>query len=244
MRPELLERVRGFQKERLAAIGGGWLPIPLENLPGTIVVHIAPFGAFALGGHRVSGADLQAAWDTLRPDKVMGGYSPRINFDGLLVWAPWQKHAVGYVQAYRNGIVESVSRDLIIEVESPGALLQVIWSPNLEINTTRLVLGQLGYLKRLGFSEPFVRLVALLGTAAARVDHGPRVASGSPAAEGAPIGRDEVIFDEVVVEETPRDEQAAARLLRPIFDQLANAGGRATSQHFAPDGSWKLRTGA
>ena len=105
------------------------------------------------------------------------------------------------------------------------------------------MLGQLRYLKQLGFPEPFVVLVVLLDAAGAKVDNVTRAPSNSPAELGAPIGRGQVVCDEVVVEEAPQDEQAAARLLRPIFDQFANAGGHATSEYFEPDGSRKLRTG-
>jgi hypothetical protein len=197
-----------------------------------------PFSAFALGGHKAGGAELEAGSDKLRPYTVLTGYSSRINADGLLIWAPWNETSIGYVQVHRNGIVESVSRGIVREGDDRGAQRRVVYSESLEIDAVRLVLGQFNYLRHVGFSEPFVVLVALLGAASAQVDYNIRMR------DDPLIGRNPLLFDEVVVEEAPDDDQATARLLRPIFDQLANAGGRATSQHFEPDGSWKLRTGA
>jgi hypothetical protein len=53
-----------------------------------------------------------------------------------------------------------------------------------------------------------------------------------------PIGQPKVFFDQVIVENAPSDKQSVAKMLRPIFDQLANAGDRRMSQNFSEDGSW------
>ena len=51
---------------------------------------------------------------------------------------------------------------------------------------------------------------------------------------------DIISLDEVILESIPDNRDATAKVLRPIFDQIANAGGRVESDHFLPSGDWNL----
>jgi hypothetical protein len=52
------------------------------------------------------------------------------------------------------------------------------------------------------------------------------------------LTRNRLEFIECVIEYLPIDVQACARLLRPVFDHLANAAGLATSPDFDAAGSY------
>jgi hypothetical protein len=53
-----------------------------------------------------------------------------------------------------------------------------------------------------------------------------------------PLDRDQYHFDEVIFETIPADQEECASIIRPILDQAANAGGRATSPIFDAQGRY------
>ena len=110
---QLTERVRNFRLERLARITSGDAPAPL---PGTakLILQIIPFRAFEPGAQ----FDLTSLRKDLAPLFSSGYNSPRYNFDGLLTgderYDPQrdQPYAAGYLQVFRNGIIETVNVSL------------------------------------------------------------------------------------------------------------------------------------
>jgi hypothetical protein len=229
-------RMRQFHEERLAAIAAenAAAADTLDDRLGTIVIHILPFSAFALRGHRVSAAQLKTDWVKLQ---FYGRLSPtdcRVNIDGVLAWAG-QEPATTYVQAYRDGIVEVAGRGVAHRDRHRTDRPPIIYSASVETHMVAAVLSNLRYLEKLGFAPRFAILTALLDATGARLDEGHW--SGEPPT----IDRSPVRFSEVIVETMPVDEQMAAQRLRPLFDELANAGGRTTSRNFAADGSWTAR---
>jgi hypothetical protein len=228
-------QARRFHKERLGAIDAGSLPAPviLDDKPGTIVSHIVPLSAFALIRPWVGADFLAAGWDKLRLYGRQRDRDYRVNIDGLLVWSSGQEHAAAYVQVHRTGIVEAVGRGVVHTNNGPQPTID---SARVEIGMVALVLSNLRYLKGFGFVPPFAIVTTLIGATGVRVDEGDH--GGNPPLT---IDRSPLRFTEVIVETIPVDEQDTARALRPLFDELANAGGWLMSQNFEKDGSWKLR---
>jgi hypothetical protein len=75
----------------------------------------------------------------------------------------------------------------------------------------------------------------LIGTNGARLNF----VRGEPAWSedlSEPLDRDQYHFDEVIFETIPADQQESASIIRPILDQAANIGGRATSPIFDAQG--------
>jgi hypothetical protein len=55
---------------------------------------------------------------------------------------------------------------------------------------------------------------------------------------GDPLDRDQFHFGEVIFETIPADLEQAAEALRPILDQMANAGGATNSPVFDQQGRY------
>ena len=58
-----------------------------------------------------------------------------------------------------------------------------------------------------------------------------------------PFGRVRMSFTPAVANEFLKDPEACAQLLRPTFDQIANAGGLDVSPTFAKDDPWTRTAG-
>lgn len=103
----LSERARGFILERLGRIGAGDLPFPLDGRH-YVCVHVIPHSPFA-GAVSVDLLKAANANPPVRPFHAMGGWGSRFNIDGLLVESSAGDGAnLGYLQLFRNGIIESV----------------------------------------------------------------------------------------------------------------------------------------
>jgi hypothetical protein len=227
-----MDRRRRFHEMRLAAIADKDVPAPvkLAHAPsrvGTIVAHVLPHNVFSsLRGRRVSAADLKKADFIQLVPPYAGrplGLNDRVNIDGVLVWTG-QDSTATYAQVYRTGIVEFVGR---------VKLNPIINSAAVETMMVALVLSNLRFLEKLGFEPPFAILAALLDALDARLDE--TLANEPPRIDRSPLR-----FSEVIAETIPVDDQETARTLRPLFDELANAGGLTKSRNFSEDGSWRL----
>jgi hypothetical protein len=119
----LTERIRDFRADRLSKIIAGEIPTPLQETMAKIVFHLVPFGAFEPSAR----FDLSSL---AHPEKrklitpLMLGMNEhvalnhcryRYNFDGLLNCAQWANDlpVVGYLQIFRNGIVEGVDVSIL-----------------------------------------------------------------------------------------------------------------------------------
>lgn len=229
MLPSLLDRLRAWHRGRLDAI----IMNPARQLvsdSGLILFHVVPLSALGLGGHKVSAADISAHVDGLRPYRAVG-LSWQVNFDGFLVWSEGYNGAVGYVQAYRNGIIEMIARGVVVHDSKSDE--NIIFSANFEAETVKSSLSYIKSQLGLGFKFPVAICITLNGVLGARVDRG--------FWHEVPVIKENTItFDEIILEDVPTDGKGMAQQLKPIFDQLANAGGRPKSTNFLADGEWQL----
>jgi hypothetical protein len=231
--PQLADRIRNFRLDRIAKIVAGQAPVHLLN-PSCLVLHIVPLSAF----------DVTAA---LPLDEIKGNYrtfvpigSPtangaRINLDGILKISNADSQATqhrAYVQLYRNGIIETVDSSVVAAVSGTPIIsrlddiliYEVIWSLN--------------DLATVGIEPPYTVLVSLVGTAGARINFARVQDYAWYDNLSAPLDRDQYHFDEVIVETIPTTQAECASIMRPILDQIANAGGKATSLIFDNQGSY------
>lgn len=112
----VMERVRQFRIERIDAILQGNTP---EALVGRsyVCVHMIPIAAFD-PSFSFDIANVQEHGGALPP---IGRHSwgPRVNFDGLLSFAPARiGGAVAYVQLFRNGVVEAVDCERLAPLDA------------------------------------------------------------------------------------------------------------------------------
>ena len=106
---DLPARIRDFRNRRIQAIDAGETPVPMEPSP-LVVLHVVPVDTF--GDHNaISFTDLISAGRNMR---LVGfsGWNHTINLDGHLTWVPTKgegpKHALGYLQIFRDGTIEAV----------------------------------------------------------------------------------------------------------------------------------------
>jgi hypothetical protein len=231
--PQLAERVRGFRLDRIAKIAAGQAPVQLMNR-GVLILHAVPLSAFDVTSplplHKI-----ERDYRSFVPIGSTTANGARINFDGILKTSNADQSATqhrAYVQLYRNGIIEAVDSSLMA-VSSGTAIIS-----NLDDRLIREVIRCLGDLSAVGIEPPYALLVSFIGVAGGRL----HLVRGQDSAWydnlSNPLDRDQYHFDDVVFETVPTSQAECADIIRPILDQMANAGGQATSPIFDNQGRY------
>jgi len=156
----------------------------------------------------------------------------RINFDGILKTSnadPQVTQHRAYIQLYRNGIIETVHSTLIVRSSGTPIIF------NLD---DTLIYEIMRNLNDLAAVPPYALLVSLIGVAGARFSFARGQNSRWPDDLSDCLDRDQSHFDEVIFETIPTTHAECARIIRPILDQMANAGGKATSPIFDIQGRY------
>jgi hypothetical protein len=223
----VLERSREFQRQRMIEIHSG--EGPFSNLPGEgrMVLHIIPFSAFGsesgLDPRRVHGQELTPLW--------CSGYNSGYNVDGY--WTSSGRNGrAGYVQVFRNGIIESVAGDVRAK-EDRGS---VLYAREVE---DHIVTKTEKYMAALSHAEvPPPMFVMLAG-----VRMSGTIVIGNPLApfmEPQSLRKSDLILPTVTIEDYGRLEDYR-QALKPIFDAVWNAAGYGASQSYGLDGNWTRR---
>jgi hypothetical protein len=219
------DKIRDFRADRISKIGAGLAPIALLARS-LVVLHIIPVSAL----ESETRLDVGQVCRTFHPNEIHPifsnrGFTTRINFDGYLAydWSEEHKAAMSYLQVFRNGVVESVSvevlyGDKIIEaLPFEGKLLR------------ESVPSYLRCLKNLGVAAPAVVAVTLVGASGYRMTV-PDLAILAGLSSGTAIDRDVLMLPEAMLESSDSDLDSA---LKPVFDSLWNASGKPASPYFA-----------
>jgi hypothetical protein len=218
----LAERIRSFRAGRLSAILSGETPIPLIEGPKT-VLHLVPLTAFTPG---ISYPVVNLADEIgSLPPIYSGGWSHRLNFDGLLTFSGEPGQYTSYLQIFRNGCIEAVNASLIREHEGKKLISGNYWEKEL----LDALAFYLNVLKRLDIQPPVVLMLSLLGV------HGYTMWMDW-GRNADPIDRDNLVIPEILLETLDVDR---ARAMRPIFDALWNATGLPQSTSYDEQGQWK-----
>jgi len=108
MADNFYNRIFSFQDQRIGKIINGQIPHNLKS-NGRLIVHIVPFLGFE-GNYKLDITNINQFKGCFHPIDT-SYYENRFNFDGLL----FQDSDIGngYMQLYRNGIIESVIADII-----------------------------------------------------------------------------------------------------------------------------------
>jgi hypothetical protein len=231
--PQFADRVRNFRLDRIAKIAAGQAPVQLMNR-GSLILHVVPLSAF----DATPSVPLREIVQDFRSFVPMGSSTAqgvRINFDGIIKTSNADPRATqhrAYVQLYRNGIIESVHSSLMAE-NSGSPIVN-----NLDDVIIREVIRILNDLATFGVEPPYALLVSLIGVASAQFNFDRNSQWFPPDNLGDRLDRDQYHFDEIVFETNPSTPSECAFGIRPILDQLANAGGRATSPIFDDQGRY------
>ncbi len=215
------ERFRDFRLDRLSRIRSGQTSMKLVS-GAKIVVHFASLHSF----RPVIAIDVSTIPEVTRYDRAIiapldaGDWHRAFNFDGYLTYHSGSGDTgkvSSYLQVFRNGCLESVFVWPIDESECgqrewtirDSWLLK--WLPWEMQRDIRL-------LTALEIEPPFVQAVSLVGVQGLRIA---RWEYPSPHA-GHPIGEDNLLFQEILIETTDVDPGKA---LKPTFDELWQASG-------------------
>lgn len=229
--PQLADRIRNFRLDRVAKIAAGQAPVQLMN-SGILIVHIVPLSAFDV----TSTLPLHEIKQNFRSFVPIGSSTAivtRINFDGILKTSNADLQATqhrAYVQLYHNGIIEATASKLMA-VSSGSPIIS-----NFDDQLIYEIMRSMNDLAALGIEPPYVLLVSLVGVFGARFNFGRGQNSQWYDNLSDPLDRDQYHFGEVIFEIIPTAPAECADIIRPILDQVANAGGRATSPIFDNQG--------
>lgn len=221
----LPDRLDSFRRERLAKVAANQGAIPLSA--GAIVLfHVVPFASLTRTV-RIDPSELAKLPTPLI--SMAGGGNPRVNFDGYLLPSTNRDgHVVGYVQAFRSGVLESVMAKL---TEGNPPIIGAAWFENTLVNSIRAALQGLN---SVGVAPPYYVAVTLAGVRDALI-------ATSNTHRIGPIDRETLLLPDVQVERATLSVQEVATALRPAFDVLWQAAGAQRSFNFDNKGIWSAR---
>jgi hypothetical protein len=231
--PQTAERIRRLHADRLVRIvareGLG------QVLAGPVITfHAIPFAAAEGVAETVNLGELIAPRSgvALRPlGEPSLGFSPRFNSNGLISERRLRHNEVaGYLQVFRDGVIESVDAFSIAGHVSVGGKAGMV-----ALQTARdllMAVDSLGpIIRTLPLPLPIAVIVTVIGAAGL-----PLIRSdGTFVYSSATIDSDHWLLPDVVISETYVD---AGRLLRPVFDGIWQAAGQSACPHYDASGQW------
>jgi hypothetical protein len=237
--PQLADRIRDFRIDRIAKITANDAPVPLLDAH-ALTLHVIPFSAF----------DTRLPLPLDPRDRLYSAFPPllssqpsnfRINVDGLLTLSNSErdtKQQRAYVQVFHTGIVEAVASSFLQgdrTPQRPGRLT----APRTEACIVKYSHIYLRALLTLGCAPPFALLVSLIGVKG--VPYSFTMGSSVFEDEAGMLDRDQLHFQEVIIEDVQPDPYEYAKRLRALLDQTANAAGRAATPSFEGSGKFLLK---
>ena len=222
----LLDRAREFHRERKQEVhsADGPGPLPFGGEGGRILLHVVPFSAFS----SESALDLGLIAREYLPPIWCSGYNRGFNADGFYTTSGVSTTGLsGYVQVFRNGIIESGAGDVRTR-DDQGYLL---YADHLENETAQKIENYMNALSNAGIAPPM--LIMLSGIRM----HGTTVVGGSQLTIQLPLRKSDLLFPAVSIEAYGMKKDYC-RALKPIFDTIWNAAGCPNSPSYGPDGKW------
>jgi hypothetical protein len=215
--------IEAFREERLELLAAG-APVVLEASR-HVVLHFVPhtslLGDIAIDLRQFT----QDAPEELQP-LGSSGYRHRFNCDGYLTFTPTSDgKASGYLQLFRNGIVETTDTDCFFERGDVAYLASRSFEDDLIAAVSRC----LTLAERLGMAGPYEAAVTIIGAGDVLMAVNPDLGWRH---HGHPVGRDRLLVPAVRLE--PSADPALA--LRPAFDVVWQATGWAGSRNYDAEG--------
>lgn len=227
-RQSLTEWAGRFRQQRLEELASGKVPTSLESGK-LLCVHVVPHGAVA-GTLSVNGADLDPRRTHLAPVGATG-FDTAFNTDGLLrIDRGLDGKAHGYLQLFRNGVIESVDSHTMVGRGREDGLPSSKCAKDL----VTFVEGSCGILREIGAQPPVSILVSLMG-----VLNVPLLVSaaefGVSAYHARPFDRGKILLPEVQLDDLNAEVRT---VLKPTLDALWQAAGLPRCTCYDPNGDW------
>jgi hypothetical protein len=225
---DLLQRARDFQRNRQELVHGDKGPLGNLRHEGRLMVHIIPLGAFsqetAIDLKRLDPSELVPIW--------CSGCNYGYNVDGYWTTSDTGDRS-GYVQVFRNGIVETAAADVRSSSNRGPYLLTEIF----EDQITTHVEKYLASLRRAGVALPAYVMVAGTRMAGSYVFVNPH-SPIPPAMQPLPM---QFQLPTILIEDFSTIEEYR-QALKPLFDAIWNAAGYAGSKSYNSNGRWIRRS--
>lgn len=218
----VVERIRSFRANRLLALGNNEAPVRLTD-GALMVLHVIPLQAMT-SDYQV---DISSDSRSLNiPPLNATQWNYRINLDGRLNFQSiGNGKNYGYVQLFRNGVIETVAvqREWNHEKQIP--------SIGYEESIIRSLQSYFSALNDLGVSTPAYVFLSFLGVK----DYTFAVNSHMFWDTPPQADRDNILLPEITIEQW---SDAPELVMRPIFDMVWNAFGFARSFNYNETGKW------
>ncbi|MCA9072658.1 MAG: ATP-binding protein, partial [Planctomycetaceae bacterium] len=230
----VVERMRQFQRERVAKVASGDASVPLIEKPNAReVLHLIPFQAFA-STVSYSLDELKAVERNLRPLSSEPNVPFRNwrNLDGIL-GVPhdnYDAEQLGYTLLFRSGVIEAVNGWITPSFEHNKGI-DMNWR---EGQLLRCLPDYLTALKKLGVVPPIWCFISLVNVKGVEI---PNYRSHIPNPYRS-LDRDEVRLPELQITDFDCDVK---ELLRPVLDMVWHGFDIEKSPYFDRDGNYQFR---
>jgi hypothetical protein len=223
----LLEQARDFQRARMEVVNTA--EGPFSNLPGAgrFVLHIIPISAFnsqiSANLAKLDPGDLTPIW--------CSGCNFGYNVDGYWTMSGSGERC-GYLQAFRNGIIETAAADVRTPSNGGPCLLARDIEDQIAVKVERC----LSSLHRADVPLPAFVVAGGLRMHGAHIFHDINAAT----LQLKPVQPLSQRFElpPALIEDYAGIE-GYRQALKPLFDAVWNAAGFSNSQSYGPDGRWK-----
>lgn len=227
--PQLADRIRSFQVDRLMKITGDDTPIPLTRI-GKVVVHVVSLPSFADGRMNDVVSRLMKGYSVPLPlDEVGFANTHAVNLDGYVNYTQVPAGSrCAYAQFFRNGAIEGVG-----ELRSDDGVVSRFLTADLTNVVVSRVRQYLDVLKSFDMGLPVYVFLSICN--ATRTVHRFVTYYGNWG-ETKPLQREIVTLPDVYVESFDAD---VIDLMRPAFNALWNAVGLEQCDRYNDVGKWK-----
>ncbi|MEN6290884.1 MAG: hypothetical protein ABFD07_02565 [Methanobacterium sp.] len=227
----LIEKINKFRNERISSIlSESGSPLPLVEGSKTIL-HLIPLNSFYTGQkYDIPSVINYSNFFKFKP-LYGGSINPRINFDGFATYTGLiEGKTHSYSQLYRNGIIESVSTELLNNDRKE------ISRGFHEIQIVKAIEDYLKIYEEMQVELPILIFITLIGVK----DYTMYVPEGRRASsqDTFPIDRDILTLPEVIIE---KNEENIGNILKSSFDSIWNACGYEGSKNYNTEGEWNPR---
>jgi hypothetical protein len=224
---ELAGRIRLFRDERLGSIISEQTPARL--LPGArIILHLIPYASFDVAASFPLDEIAKEPYYVKLINSSMSNW--RYNFDGILITSTEAEEVQGYVQIYRNGIIEAVEVSMLRPQGDRRLIPSIVFEEEL-IEATK---NYLEIQHQITVPPPVSILISLVGVSGYFMEVNHRIGLWNE--KRHPIDRDTLILPELIFESIPPD---IPRALKPAFDAVWNATGLPASLTYNSQGEWR-----
>ena len=223
------EKIHLFKLDRISKINADETPIALNEGAKT-VLHLIPISSFST----LQQFDIEKIASNpldIKPICFHYSGSHRYNLEGLLFSAGPSSYIDSYVQLYRNGVIEAVDGPLLQD-GNQKRIACIAFEGHLIKGVERYV----DALKKLGVDPPILIFLTLLNVNEYKLETSYSMSIEDIVSGSYAIDRNILFLPEVIIENYPFQP---ASVLKPCFDAIWQACGKAKCLDYDSEGKWK-----